>query len=75
MAKTGKNSVSALNTGVVTVLIIGVVAGFIGGYFFARERYQDKISVISKMNMERAVTIDSLNQQLQVLGAQTKAGE
>lgn len=75
MAKTKQSASYSLNTGVITVLIVGIVAGFVGGYLFARERYNEKIAAISEMNMERAVTIDSLNTQIQVLGAKTQAGE
>ena len=64
-----------LNTTMLVVLTIGVIAGFLGGFLFARDRYDDKIAAISKLNMDKAVTIDSLNAQIQVLGASTKAGE
>lgn len=74
MAKT-KKVTNTFNTSLLIVLLIGIIGGFIGGYVIARERYQDKIAVISEMNMERAVTIDSLHTQIQVLGAKTQAGE
>lgn len=68
-----RRSSDPVNPTVLVVLVIGVVAGFFGGFLFARDRYTDKIASISEMNMERAVTIDSLNQQIQVLGASTQA--
>ena len=76
MAKTKVKTRSAdpINTKMLMVLVIGIVAGFFGGFFFARDRYTDKIASISEMNMEKAVTIDSLNRQVEVLGASTKAG-
>jgi hypothetical protein len=65
----------SLNTTVIVVLIVGVVAGFVGGFLFAKDRYLEKISEISAMNMEKAVTIDSLHEEIQVLGASTEQGE
>lgn len=75
MARSKASSKEVLNTTMLVVLTIGVIAGFLGGFLFARDRYSDNIAAISKLNMEKAVTIDSLNAQLQVLGASTKAGE
>lgn len=72
-AKTRTGSSDPVNSTVIVVLVIGIVAGFFGGFLFARDRYTDKIASISEMNMEKAVTIDSLEQQIQVLGASTKA--
>ena len=62
-----------LSSALVVTLIVGVIAGFVGGFLVAKERYTDRITEISKMNMEKAVTIDTLNQEIQVLGAQTEA--
>ena len=77
MAKHRSNSASGgtLSSALVVALIIGVIAGFVGGFLVAKERYTDRITEISKMNMQKAVTIDSLNHEIQVLGAQTKAEE
>ena len=55
------------------LLLAALVVGLAGGFFAARSRYMDKITEISIMNMEKAVTIDSLNQQIQVLGASDHA--
>jgi hypothetical protein len=52
--------------------MLGVVAGFVGGFLFARERYIEKIAEISKMNMDKAVTIENLYREMQVLGATTE---
>jgi hypothetical protein len=74
MAKYRTRSYSRnLNPTLFFLLVIGVVAGFVGGFVFARDRYMEKITTISQMNMEKAVTIDSLNAQVQVLGASTNA--
>lgn len=73
MARRKSTTSSGLSTTLVIVLIIGVIAGFAAGFLVARHRDVQKISVISQMNMDKAVTIDNLNQQLEVLGASTKA--
>jgi hypothetical protein len=73
--RTSRTQSYSLNSVVVAVLIIGVVAGFVGGFLFAKDRYMDNITEISRLNMEKAVTIDSLNQKIHVLGASTKAEE
>jgi hypothetical protein len=75
MAKKRAVSSSNVNNSVIVVLIIGLVAGFIGGYFIARERYTEKIAQISKMNMERAVEIDNLQRHIEILGASTDSEE
>ncbi len=53
------------------MLLLGLVAGFVLGFFFAKDRYMQKIREISKMNMEKAVTVDNLEEKLRVLGAST----
>jgi Tfp pilus assembly major pilin PilA len=73
MARRKSASSSGLNTTLVIVLIIGVIAGFAAGYLLAKNHYTEKITAISKLNMEKAVTIDNLNQEIQVLGASTNA--
>jgi hypothetical protein len=73
MAKRSTSSVSGLNTTAVIILVIGVVVGFVAGFLIARERYTDKIAEISKMNMDKAVTIDDLHRQIDVLGVSTEA--
>ena len=75
MAKKKTVSTTGLNTTLILVLVIGVIAGFAAGFYMARDRYTDKITEISKMNMDRAVEIDGLENELEVLGAKTKAEE
>jgi hypothetical protein len=75
MAKRKTSAAKGLNTTLVIILCIGVIAGFTAGFLYARGRYSEKITAISKLNMEKAVTIDTLNQEIQVLGASTKADE
>lgn len=69
----GRKTSDPVNPTLLVVLVIGIVAGFFGGFLFAKDRYTDKIASISEMNMQKAVTIDSLHQQIQVLGASTEA--
>lgn len=58
------------------LFVLGAMAaGFVGGFVFARDRYVDKIASISEMNMQKAVAIDELNQQIQVLGASDSVDE
>ncbi len=49
-------------------VIIALALGFIGGFFFARDRYIKRIQTISEMNMDKAVQIDDLMMQMKVLG-------
>jgi hypothetical protein len=57
------------------LLAAAVAVGFIAGFYMARDRYMDKISIISQMNMEKANTIDGLKQQIMVLGASDSKDE
>lgn len=50
-------------------VIIALAIGFVGGFFFARDRYIKRIQTISEMNMDKAVKIDDLMMQMKVLGA------
>lgn len=70
MAK-AKGSVTISNK-VVLFIMLGVVVGFIAGFLFAKHRYIAKIRTISQSHMQKAVTIDSLEAQLKVLGASTE---
>lgn len=62
-----------LDNTLLVLVMLGVIAGFVGGFLFAKDRYVNKINEISRMNMEKAVTIDTLKSQIQVLGESTKA--
>lgn len=73
MARSKTRTGGGLSSAIVVAVVIGVIAGFVGGFLVAKDRYTDRITEISKMNMDKAVTIDTLNQQIQVLGAQTEA--
>lgn len=49
-------------------VIISLALGFIGGFFFARDRYIKRIQTISEMNMDKAVQLDELMMKMKVLG-------
>ncbi len=72
-SNTAVTSKSNSNLGLFIVVFLAVVAGFVGGFFVARDRYIMRIGEISRMHMEKAVAVDSLRQELRVLGASTKA--
>jgi hypothetical protein len=50
-----------------------MLAGFMLGFLLAKDRYMQRIDAISRLHMEKAVAVDSLKQELRVLGASTKA--
>lgn len=64
-----------LDNKMLLLVVLGLLAGFVGGFLFAKNRYMGKITEISKLNMEKAVTIDTLTTKLQVLGVSTEAGK
>ena len=76
MAKRKTHSSSnGLNTTLIVILLTGVIVGFVAGFLVARDRYTEKIAVISQINMDKAVEIDNLEHHLEVLGAKVAAEE
>jgi uncharacterized protein YneF (UPF0154 family) len=62
-------SKSPMDSKMMIFVIIALAIGFVGGFFFARDRYIKRIQTISEMNMDKAVKIDDLMMQMKVLGA------
>ena len=71
--RTASRAAKNMDSNLAIFVIVALALGFIGGFFFARDRYIKRIQIISEMNMNKAVQIDDLLQQMKVLGASDHA--